>query len=1161
MLQIRVLGGLALHAGGEPRPLPETARGRALLAFCALNPGPHPRARLAAALRPDVLDRSARATLRQAIWALRQAVGEAGGAAIVADRDRFGLREDAVDVDLLELRRRVESGDVDGALDLAAGELLPELDDEWVIAARDAHRDEIGELLARRADEAAAAGDLEAAIAAARRALEHDPRSERAARTLMTRLAEAGDRPAALAAYTALADRLRRELGVAPSPASRELAERIRAGEEAGHAPVAGAAAAAGAGVAPAIGVAPATAAPATGAAPAIAAAAATGAAAALATGRLRLALPPRLADAPRSPFVGRDAALSRLRAAWDGAAAGARRLVEVWGDPGIGKTRVARELAVDAHERGGVVLLGSAEEDPLSPFQPFVEALTHAVRELPDAELREVAGPVARDLGRLVPELAERLPDAAVPAAAPSPDGEDRLRLFEAVACALGALSARAPLLLVLDDAHWADGPTRKLLRHVLRSARGPQRLLLVLTLRTGAGPPVEVEREIAVERVRLAGLAPEAADRLLTASGCLVEEDERTRIVARTEGNPFFLELFGDADPDGTIPAGVREAIAQRVAGLSDQAREVLVLAAVAGPAFDVNVVEAAAGADALAAVDEAVAAGVVEEDVEAFGRYRFRHALVREVLYHEPSRVRRARMHIALARALESQGRHDAEVAHHLLAALPTGDALRAVNAAARAARRAGSLLAHEEAAALYRRALAAGPQHGLAEGDRAELLIGLGEAEQRSGARERARPALQEAAALAAATGDGALLARAALAHGGVGVVIASPDPVTVRLLRDALALLDADDLPRAHVLGRLAVELYYADHPESDALSATAVALARRQGDPAALAAALSARHVALWMPAHAEERLAVAAEMEEMALRAGDREQALQAHNWLVVDLLELGEVASVDDAIGAYEREARAVGLANYEWYVPLWRAMRATMEGRWDAAAELAHQARELGRRAQDANADLFWLIQSTMLDVERGRFHDVDLGGLRRYVEERGRTAWDPWIAWVAAEQGDHEQAREILAGLAPDGFAALPEDANWHVIAEAGEAVAVIGDRAWAAQLYDRLLPHARLHAIVARAIATYGPASYFLGRLAAVCERWEDADAHFAGAAAAAERVGAAPRLARAREQRALVLRARGADDRADALLRAAHAEYDRLGMRRAAASG
>ena len=110
LLRIRVLGGLALEAGGEPRPLPETARGRALLAFCALNPGAHPRARLAAALRPDVLDRSARATLRQAIWALRQAVGEAtADAAIVADRDRFGLREDAVWVDLLELRRLAEA--------------------------------------------------------------------------------------------------------------------------------------------------------------------------------------------------------------------------------------------------------------------------------------------------------------------------------------------------------------------------------------------------------------------------------------------------------------------------------------------------------------------------------------------------------------------------------------------------------------------------------------------------------------------------------------------------------------------------------------------------------------------------------------------------------------------------------------------------------------------------------------------------------------------------------------------------------------------------------------------------------------------------------------------------------------------------------------------
>jgi tetratricopeptide (TPR) repeat protein len=1110
-----------------------------------------------------VLDRSARATLRQAIWALRQAVGEDGAAAaIVADRDRFGLREDAVWVDLLELRRLAEAGEIDAALALAAGDVLPELDDEWAVAARGNHHDEVGELLARRADEAAAAGDVGGAIACARRALEHDPRSERAARTLMIRLAEAGDRPAALATYRTLGDRLRRELGVAPSAATRELAERIRGGEAFEPAPRGGGASVVGGGGSAGGGAAAPGGAAATGggvAAPGGAAAAGGGAAApveASAGGEaaeLRVPLPARLREEPRAPFIGRDAARARLRAAWDGAASGARRLVEVWGDPGIGKTRLARELAVEAHERGGIVLLGAAEEDPLSPFQPFVEALSHLARELSDDDLHAAMGPAARDLGRLVPALAERLPEVAAATPATSDGGDDRLRLFEAVAQVLGALSHRAPILLLVDDVHWADDPTLKLLRHLLRSARGPERILILLTCRTGTTPPVQVEREISVERVRLQGLVAAEAEELLAATGCLVEEEDKAEIVERTEGNPFFLELFAAGDPSA-IPAGVREAIAQRVGGLSEEAREVLVLAAVAGPAFDVNVLETAARWDVLAAVDEAVAAGVVEEDVEVFGRYRFRHALVRDVLYDEPSRVRRSRMHIHIARALEAAGGRDAEVAHHLLAALPSGDALRAVSAAARAARRAGSMLAHEEAATLYRRALAAQPAGGLPDADRAELLIGMGEAEQRAGARDTARPALEEAAALAAKLKDGTLVARAALAHGGVGVVIAAADPVTVRLLRDALALLDQDDPLRARVLARLSVELYYADREEAEALSANAVALARRQREPAALAAALNARRVALWAPRHTEERLAVAAEMEEMALRAGDREQALQAHNWLIVDLLELGEVDRVDDAIDAYERAAAEVGLPNYAWYVPLWRSMRAMMEGRWDTAAALAHEAREVGLRAQDANADLFWVIQSAHLLTEQGRFDEIDMASVQRDVAERDDLAWAPWLAWLLAERGDREGAEAVLERLARDGFAMIEEDANWHTLTELAEAIVGVGRADWAAQVYERLAPHARLQAVIARGVATYGPASYFLGRLAATCERWEEADAHFAAAIAANERIGAAPRLALAQEGRGLVLRERGAAEKAEPLLARARAGYERLGM-------
>ena len=1125
MLRVRVLGGLAVDVDGVACPAPETARGRALLAWCALHPGAHPRAGLAAALRPDVLDRSARATLRQAIWSVRQALGDAADDVLVAERDRFGLRARDLWVDLLELRSLAAEGHVEDALALAAGDVLPELDDEWVLAERGTHRDEVGELLRRLADTAEAGGDLAVALRWSRRALDHDPLSERTARALMTRLAFAGDRPAALAVHRALGERLRRELGVAPSGATRELAERIRSGEEE-------------------LPAAP----PAQEASPRDAAA-----------GPATIPLPPRLAEAPRTPFVGREDALARLRAAWEGVVAGGRRMVEVWGEPGIGKTRLARELAAEAHAGGAVVLLGWSDEEPLAPFHCFVEALGHAVRALPPSELRALTGPDAAHLARLVPELAERVRPAA-DASAPGGDGDERLRLFEAVAALLGGLSERAPLLLVLDDLHWADGPTRKLLRHVLRSARGPRRVLVLATCRDGGDAPVEAEREVGVDRIRLEGLDAAAAAELLGGAAPRRAAD----LAGRTRGNPFFLELFrsGAAEGDAReLPAGVRDAIARSLASRSEPTRDVLTLAAVAGLDFDVAVLEAAAAGDAdvLAALDEAALAGMIEEDPDVHGRFRFRHALVREVLYHQPGRVRRARLHLRLAGGLERGDRQvgagrDAEVAHHRLSALPEGDPAEAVTAAARAAEHAARLLAYEDAADLCRRALASVPESAMDRAARAELLVALGEAEQRAGARDRARPPLVEAARMAREAGDGKLLARAALAHGGVGVVIGHPDTPTLELLRDALALLGEDDPLRPRILARLSTELYYADRDEAEELSARAVDRAREHRDPAALASALNARHVALWTPDHVAERLEIAAEMEEMALRAGDREQALQAHNWLVLDLAELGEMAAVASAVDAYERDVAGVRVPSYEWYVPLWRATLAMVEGRFDDAAALSDQARDSGRRAQDPNADLFWFLQRMVTEYETRTYDDLHLQRVHAQIAASPvPEAWRPWLPLLYAETGDLPAARRELETFAADGFAAIPADANWHVICDIAEAAAMVGERAWCELLYERLSPYAALQPVIARFVGTYGPVEFFLARLAAALGRDADAEHHFARALEAGARLGAASRLALTQERFGEHLLARG-DTRGTDLLHAALERCTRLGL-------
>ncbi|HSJ73864.1 MAG TPA: BTAD domain-containing putative transcriptional regulator, partial [Miltoncostaeaceae bacterium] len=236
MLEIRVLGGLEARARGAPVELPPSARVRALLAWLAVHPGPHPRGSLAGRLRPDALDESARTSLRQAAWALRGALGSGADAWLVSERDFLGLSPDPalVRVDLAEFRRLAAGGRPEEALALAGGDLLAGLDEEWAERLREEHRAEVVALLGELAARAEAAGDAAGSIEWSRRRVAADPLGERAARDLIARLARAGDRAGAVGAFEALRDRLRRELGIVPSAETRELVEEVRRGRPAG---------------------------------------------------------------------------------------------------------------------------------------------------------------------------------------------------------------------------------------------------------------------------------------------------------------------------------------------------------------------------------------------------------------------------------------------------------------------------------------------------------------------------------------------------------------------------------------------------------------------------------------------------------------------------------------------------------------------------------------------------------------------------------------------------------------------------------------------------------------------------------------------------------------------------------------------------------------
>ncbi len=1083
MLRIRVIGGVRADVDGDEVDLASAARARGLLAWLAVHPGAHARSVLAARLRPDVTNDSARKSLRQAAWSLRTALGDAGGA-LVGDRERLGLSDDPslVAVDLAEFRRLRDAGDLAGAVDVAEGELLAGLDEEWAPALREAHQAEVVALLGRLADDADGRGDLAEATAWARRQVAADPLAEIAARRLIALLARAGDRAGALAAYDALRERLRRELGVVASAETRELAEEVRRGRPARAAGAAGTA---------------------------------------------QPPLPPPLVRT--GPFVGRADAAGRLGAAWRDAAAGPR-LVMLAGEPGIGKTRLAAHVAAGVHAGGALVLYGRCDEDTLVPHQPFVEALERHLTALAATERDEAIGPARADLARVIPAVAP--PEGAL-----HDDDPDtaRYRAFEAVRAVLQTCAAGRPALLVLDDLHWADRPTLLLLRHLGRMLE-PVPLLVLGTYRdteVDAGHPLaatlgDLRRDHPVVTVALEGMADdEVADLVRAADGA---PGEAATLAARARGNPLFVEELvrdrregGDA---GALPERVADVVGRRVDRLGDGAAEALVTAALLGAEFDTDVLEELHGADAaLDAIDRARAAGLLAETDPAGARHAFTHALVADALASRPSGLRRARLHgrigaVLAARAETDPARYAADAARHLVAA--RGDPEPAVRWSMAAAARATELLADDEAAGHWRDALAA-----MAGGDprRGPALAALGEALTRAGTRAAAQAPFDEAAAAARAAGDAGLLARAALGAGGLGVTIGRADPRIVGLLEDAMAMdaADADPVRRARLLGRLAVELYYDDRLRADTLSREAVALAEDAGDPGALAAALNARRVAIWDLAHMDERRATAEAMIAAAQAADEPGTVLQGRNWRVLDLMEAGEVEELEAEIGRYAAEADRLGLPHHRWYVPLWRAALAILRGDSAAGAALGDDARRLGARAEDPNADMFVRIQRGQMLGDAGRAAEID----RAFVEERmadprSGWAWATWLAWIEAASGDLDAARARIDALAPGGFAAVTLDANWHAVLDLCDAVALVGDRERAAVLRAMLAPHAERVGAVARAALCCGPVDLYLARLALVCDEPGAAAEHAARALAWCERAGAAPGVARAR---------------------------------------
>jgi class 3 adenylate cyclase len=865
--------------------------------------------------------------------------------------------------------------------------------------------------------------------------------------------------------------------------------------------------------------------------------------------------------------FVGRDEELERLLRLWKEATAGERRVALLAGEPGIGKTRLAVELAVGVRDSGGVVLAGRCDEDLGVPYQPFVEALRHYVTCAENRRLGRYGG----ELVRLLPELTQLVP--GLPEPLRSDPETERYRLFDAVAAWLADVSAEAPVLLVLDDLHWAAKPTLLLLRHLFRFAE-PLRLLVVVTYRDsdiGRGNPVseflaDLRRESGVERIALSGLdTPAVAAFIEAAAGHRLddEEQELPRVVWReTDGNPFFVaEVLRHLSESGAIeqrdgrwtlsaavhelgiPEGVRDVVGRRLSRLSAEANGVLRCASVAGLEFEPAVVQTAGGFGedtVFSALEEAVAARLLIEVPGPGPRNRFAHALVRATLYDELTAARRVTLHRKVAEAIELRHATDLKdylpaLAHHWArASAPTAETTKAVDYAAQAGDQALAQLAHDEAVTYYRQALDLLDAAGAPANDRrrVELLIALGDAQRRVGDAAY-RQTLLNAAHLAQHMGDPDALARAALAnYRGFFSFTGSVDAERVAVLEAALDTTGLREDPlRARLLVNLAVELHFVgDSSRRRALSDEALTIARRFGDPLTLAHVLHARCVGIYEPSTARERLANTEELLSVAERLGDPAITIWAWVWQVVFATEVADLAKSDRSLDHVTKLAADLRQPMLLWVASYLRTGRLLLAGRLREAEHAVMETRELGVRAGQPDAHLFFGAQRYQLCFEQGRLNEL-ADRLRQAPDERDEPLTRAYVALAYCELDRIEDARRVFAPLATR-VGELPVDILWLEATSLSAAVChSLCDRTLAARLLDLLRPFS--NQLAGQGILWWGSVSHYLGLLAATLERYDEAEARFAAAQSIHEQFAAPTWLARTRLEWARMLLTRG----------------------------
>jgi DNA-binding CsgD family transcriptional regulator len=824
--------------------------------------------------------------------------------------------------------------------------------------------------------------------------------------------------------------------------------------------------------------------------------------------------------------LAGRDQELAALRSWQAEALAGGGRLVVLTGPPGIGKTRLAEELAGGARRDGQRVLWGRAVEErgapPLWPWRRILNAVGV------DEEVHLVSGR-SSDSAR-----SDDLAAARFRAAATATD-------------AVTGAARAADLLVVLEDLQWADHASLFLLRELAAELPG-SRLLVLATCRDTAGDPwhtsmADLRRLPGVQILRVTPLSVTAVADLLRAAGVTTDPELARFVHARSEGNALYVTTLArvlaaqpgaaaDADAVARIAAGSAEVghlAASLLRNLDDGACALLAAASVLGADFDSGLAAAMArkSQDTTGALSAAETCGLVMRQPGAPGSWSFTHALVRDGIYASLGQDERIALHAAAAAALEPLARQAperaGEIAAHLLQAAPDQSTLRrAAGWAEIAAAGATAALAFDDAVRYLAIALTAAENAGAGGAERAELLIELATAEYRAGQLAASLQHASAAADTAEQAGRLDLVGEAALVVRGIGHT-----PVALKLLGLCDRALTDDGAPpvrRARLLAQRASALAeLGDLEAATAGSAAAMTTAAAVGDPAAELDAIRARVAALSGPQHRAERLRLGTRAVELATPAGQPLAAVLGRVWRIDAAYQLLNLEAVDAEIAQIAQVADSTRLPLARWHLLRQQASRAALAGQLTVARDRSAEARQLAFRIQDPSGAGLSYVFSVWLAVLRGDAGEIPA----EYFDAAAAAPPIPIVRAPLARAlfavGRTDEAQAVYETLRHLPAAGDKDIRTFGALTQLMDLIIAFRDSEMAQATYDLVHSHVNDSGATGTGLVFLsGSAHWPLGRLAALLGRTEEALGHFAAAVAIDTRLGARPLVALAR---------------------------------------